>query len=55
MATENVVVITVGGAQPVVVNASSTALVGEVIVDWLAANPSVPEVQVNVKAGTRES
>lgn len=55
MATENIVVISVAGSPPVVVNATNAALIGDVITDYLTANPSVPEFQVNVKVGTRES
>ncbi len=55
MATENVVVVTVSGAAPVVVAATDATLIGEVVTDYLTANPSVPEIQVNVKVATRES
>ncbi len=55
MATENVLVLTISGSSPVVVAADDPALVGEALLDWLAANPTVNEVQANVRRGTRES
>lgn len=52
MATSGVLLVTVAGDEPVVVDEADAGLVGQVIVDWFTANPSVPEVAVNVKSGS---
>lgn len=55
MAVEDVLLVTVGGDRPVAVAAGDAALVGAVVVDWFASNPSVPEVAVDVRAGVRRT
>jgi len=52
MATSGVLLVTVASDKPVVVDDGDAALVGQVIVDWFTANPTVPEVTVNVRPGS---
>lgn len=55
VASEDVLLVAVGGDRPVAVAAGDAGLVGQVIVDWFDANPTAPEVVVDVKAGVRRS
>jgi hypothetical protein len=55
MATENVLVISISGLPPVVVADDDPTLVGQVVLDYAAANPANPEFAVSVRPGTRET
>ncbi len=55
MATQDVLVIAVAGNEPVVVDAADAALAGQVIIDFVTANPNVPEFAVDVKTAVLQT
>lgn len=55
MATENILILTAAGNQPVVVPDDDPALLGQVVIDYITDHPETLEFPVNVKQGTRES
>jgi hypothetical protein len=55
MATSPVLVITIGPDQPVAVDHNDATTVGEIILQFIANNPSIPEFNMNVKLGTLET
>jgi hypothetical protein len=49
-------VVTIGGSDlPVSILDDDPALVGQVVLDYVAANENVPEFTVNVKRSTRKT
>lgn len=55
MASENIFIVTVHTSPSVIITDDDPELLGQVILDWMAENPTISEFAINLRQATRRT